>query len=92
MVEVAIMTIYEALTVLLIVVLAAATTAAIFVGMANWIGACYVVRCSECHHLTFASANRPQPSCLHCRHPLLLHPVHAVRHPTVHVVGDRLRY
>lgn len=67
------MTVYEALTVALIMVLAAGTTVAIYVGMANWIGACYMVRCSECHHLTFASANQPQASCAHCRHPMLLH-------------------
>lgn len=88
------MTVYEALTVALIMVLAAGATLAIYVGMANWIGACYVVRCSECHHLTFASANQPQASCPHCRHPMLLHPLYAAQHPehAVHVVGDRLHY
>ncbi len=65
---------------------------AIYVGMANWIGACYMVRCSECHHLTFASANQPQASCAHCRHPMLLHPLYATQHPghAVRVVEDRL--
>ncbi|MCV7066930.1 hypothetical protein [Mycolicibacterium houstonense] len=88
------MTVYEALTVALIMVLAAGTTVAIYVGMANWIGACYMVRCSECHHLTFASANQPQASCAHCRHPMLLHPLYATQHPghTVRVLNDRLRY
>lgn len=88
------MTVYEILTVGLIIVLAAATTVAIYVGMANWIGACYLVRCSECHHLTFASVNSPQTSCAHCEHPTLMHPLYAVNHPGggVRVVGDRLRY
>lgn len=88
------MTVYEVLTVALIMVLATATTVAIYVGMANWIGACYMVRCSECHHLTFASVNSPQESCAHCDHPMLMHPLYASRHPgnAVRVVGDRLRY
>lgn len=88
------MAVYEALTVALIVVLAAATTVAIYVGLMNWIGACYVVRCSECHHLTFASVNRPQESCAHCRHPMLMHPLYAANHPdnAVRVVNDRLHY
>jgi hypothetical protein len=94
--EGSIMTVYEGLTIALILVLALATTAAIYLGLANWIGALFVVRCAACHHLTFASANQPQPSCLHCRHPVLTHPVYAARHPRVEagvrVVGDRLRY
>jgi hypothetical protein len=90
------MTVYEGLTVALIVVLALATTAAIYLGLLNWIGALFVVRCAACHHLTFASANQPQPSCLHCRHPVLTHPVYSARHPAavseVRVVGDGLRF
>jgi hypothetical protein len=90
------MTVYEALTIALVVVLALATTAAIYLGLLNWIGALFVVRCAACHHLTFASANQPQPSCPHCRHPVLTHPVYAARHPgtvsEVRVVGDRLRF
>lgn len=90
------MTIYEGLTIALIVVLALATTAAIFVGLLNWMGAFYVVRCATCHHLTFASANRSQESCPHCRHPILMHPIYTANHldqrAEVRVVGDRLRY
>lgn len=87
------MSVYEALTLALIMVLATATTVAIYVGLANWIGACYMVRCSECHHLTFASKNAPQSSCAHCRHPMLLHPMYAMQHSgSVRVVDDRLRY
>lgn len=88
------MTVYEVLTIALIVLIATATTVAIYVGLANWVGTCYMVRCSECHHLTFASVNRPQESCAHCRHPMLMHPIYAVQHPgnAVHVVGDRLHY
>jgi DNA-directed RNA polymerase subunit RPC12/RpoP len=90
------MSVYEVLTVTLIVVLASATVIALYLGMMNWFRAAYVVRCATCHHLTVSSANEPQESCPHCRHPVLLHPVYAVHHPrSVHqlrVVGDRLRY
>ncbi len=90
------MTVYEALTVALIGALAVAATAAIYLGLLNWAGALFVVRCAACHHLTFASANHPQPSCLHCRHPVLTHPLYVARHPgavsAVRVVGDHLRY
>jgi hypothetical protein len=90
------MTVYEVGTMVLVLVLAAAATAAIYLGLLNWMGAFYVVRCAACHHLTFSTANEAQGSCAHCRHPVLLHPVYAARHPNsvteVRVVGDRLRY
>ena len=90
------MALYEALTVTLIVVLALAATVAIYLGMMNWIGTAFVVRCAACHHLTVASANRTQESCPHCRHPVLMHPLYAAHHPELRaeprVVGDRLHY
>jgi len=90
------MTVYEILTIALIVLIATLTTAAIYLGLMNWIGALYVVRCEACHHLTFSSARQPQHSCPHCRHPVLTHLLYAIRHPRelnqVRVVGDRLRY
>ncbi|WNG86286.1 hypothetical protein C6A87_020820 [Mycobacterium sp. ITM-2016-00317] len=90
------MTVYSVLTIVLITVLATLTTLAIFLGLANWIGAFYIVRCSECRHLTFSSANRSQASCPHCRHPVLTHPIHAMHHrgarSDVRVARDRLRY
>ncbi|WP_422745498.1 hypothetical protein ACN27E_24580 [Mycobacterium sp. WMMD1722] len=90
------MTVYQALTIALIIVLASAATAAIYLGLMNWIGAAYVVRCSTCHHLTVASSNQAQPSCPHCRHPALMHPLYSAHHPRgaggVRVVGDRLKY
>ena len=90
------MTVYEVLTVALITALAAATIVAIYWGLANWVGTFYVVRCTECRHLTFNSADQPQASCPHCRHPVLTHPIHALVHPAnrtdVRVVGDRLRF
>lgn len=90
------MTVYTVLTIVLITVLATLTTLAIFLGLANWIGAFYVVRCSECRHLTFSSANKSQASCPQCRHPVLTHPIHALAHrdrrDDVRVAGDRLRY
>lgn len=90
------MPIYEALTVSLIVVLAIATVVAIYLGLMNWLHSAYVVRCAACHHLTVSAANQPRESCPHCRHPVLMHPMHAALHPRtarqVRVVGDRLRY
>lgn len=90
------MTVFEGLTIALIVVLASATTVAIYLGLLNWMGAMYVVRCAACHHLTLASANHAAQSCPHCRHPALMHPLYAAHHrrsrSEVRVVGDRLRY
>lgn len=94
--EVPVMTVYQVLTVALIVALASLATMAIYLGLMNWMGALYVVRCEACHHLTFSSTKQPQHSCPHCRHPVLTHPLYAARHPhdlrAVRVVGDRLRY
>ncbi|MCB0942501.1 MAG: hypothetical protein KDB72_19935 [Mycobacterium sp.] len=90
------MTVYEVLTVVVIVILGTAATAAIYFGLLNWIGGAYVVRCARCHHLTVSSVRRQPRTCTHCRHPVLMHPVHAVRHPRqftdVRVTNDRLRY
>jgi DNA-directed RNA polymerase subunit RPC12/RpoP len=90
------MTFYEVLTIALIAVLASAATVAIYLGLLNWMGAMFVVRCAACHHLTLASANHAAQSCPHCRHPVLMHPLYAAIHrgsrPEVRVVGDRLRY
>ncbi|WP_029114154.1 hypothetical protein [Mycobacterium sp. URHB0044] len=87
------MTVYEVGTIALVVLIGTAATAAIYLGLLNWIGAFYVVRCAACHHLTFSSANESQASCAHCRHPVLLHPMYTARHPhSVRVIEDRLRY
>jgi DNA-directed RNA polymerase subunit RPC12/RpoP len=89
------MTVFEGLTVALIIVLATATTAAIYLGLMNWIGAAHVVRCTTCHHLTVAAAKDVTQSCPHCRHPVLMHPVYSAHHlrsRDVRVVGDRLHY
>ena len=86
------MTVEEVFTIGVIAVLAAAATAAIYVGLLNWMGAFYVVRCATCHHLTFSSVNRSQESCAHCRHPVLMHPIYALQHSGVPVVDDHMRY
>jgi hypothetical protein len=90
------MSVYEVLTIILIAVVGTATTAAIYLGLLNWVGAFFVVRCAACHHLTFASSNVAQKSCPHCRHPVLTHPLYSARHTgslsEVRVVGDGLRY
>ena len=82
----------EIFTIGVIAVLATAATAAIYLGLLNWIGAFYVVRCAACHHLTFSSSNRSQESCAHCRHPVLMHPIRSLHHSGVPVVNDRLHY
>lgn len=76
------MTVYEGLTFAVIVVLGAATTVAIYVGLLGMLGQFYVVRCAVCNHVTFSSVDRPQQSCPYCRHPVLLHPFHAFHHPS----------
>ncbi|EHB49965.1 hypothetical protein MycrhDRAFT_5352 [Mycolicibacterium rhodesiae JS60] len=90
------MTVYEVLTIAVIVVVGTAATAAIYLGLLNWIGGAYIVRCATCRHLTVSSDRRQPQSCAHCRHPVLMHPVHAVHHPReaadVRVTGDRLKY
>jgi DNA-directed RNA polymerase subunit RPC12/RpoP len=90
------MTVYEVLTVALIVVLGMAATAAIYLGLLNWVGGVFVVRCAACHHLTVSSAHQPAHSCPHCRHPVLLHPLYSAHHSGqpahVRVVGDRLKF
>jgi len=86
------MTVEEVFTIGLIAILATAAIAAICLGLLNWMGAFYVVRCAACHHLTFSSANRSQESCAHCRHPVLMHPIYSMRHSGVPVKNDGLRY
>jgi hypothetical protein len=87
------MMVYEFLTLVVVVVLGAAATVAVFLGLLNWMGGYYVVRCDACHHLTSSSANHGQPSCAHCRHPVLMHPVHSALHGgQVRVRADPLRY
>jgi DNA-directed RNA polymerase subunit RPC12/RpoP len=86
------MTVEEVFTIGVIAVLATAATAAIYLGLLNWVGAFYIVRCAKCHHLTFSSSNRLQDSCPHCRHPALMHPIHSLRHSGVRVVNDQLHY
>jgi hypothetical protein len=86
------MPVEEVFTIGLIAVLATGATAAIYLGLLNWIGAFYIVRCATCRHLTFSSINQSQESCAHCRHPALMHPIHSLHHSGVPVVNDRLHY
>jgi ribosomal protein S27E len=86
------MTLEEVFTIAVIAVLGTAATAAIYLGLLNWIGAFYVVRCAACRHLTFSSSNQARESCAHCRHPMLMHPIYALHHSGARVVNDRLHY
>lgn len=86
------MTVYEVLTLALIAVLALAASTAIYAGVIGLLGGFYFVRCAQCGHLGFSAARRPRSSCVHCRHPVLMHPLHAVHHPrNVHDVRVRYR-
>ncbi|HUO37672.1 MAG TPA: hypothetical protein VMU34_07480 [Mycobacterium sp.] len=75
------MDVYEVLTVIITALLALAATAAIYIGVMGLLGGFYFARCAACGHLVFSSTKRPHPSCVHCRHPVLLHPLHAALHP-----------
>ncbi|HEY5841369.1 MAG TPA: hypothetical protein VIU87_07855 [Mycobacterium sp.] len=88
------MTVYEILTVMVAIGVGTVATVAIYLGLLNWIGVFHIVRCSTCHHLTASSVNRPQPSCPHCRHPALTHPLYAAHHrgAPVRVRVDPLKY
>lgn len=90
------MSVYEVLTIVLIALIGTAATAAIYLGLLNWAGAFFVVRCASCHHLAFSTANATQRSCPHCRHPVLTHPLYSLHHrdghSRIHMVGDGLRY
>ena len=85
------MSVYEVLTIVLIAVVGTAATAAIYLGLLNWAGAFFVVRCAACHHLAFSTAKDPRQSCPHCRHPVLTHPLYSLHHPRSlsERVGDR---
>jgi hypothetical protein len=88
------MTVYTVIALAVIAFVGFAATLAIYLGLINWMGGFYVVHCTNCHHLTGSSRNAPPQSCVHCRHPMLLHPVYATRHRgrPVRVLADSLRY
>ncbi|EHI11796.1 hypothetical protein [Mycolicibacterium thermoresistibile] len=87
------MTVFEWFTAALAAALVLATFLGFFIGLLGWLGGVYIVRCSGCHHLTLSSERDPRPSCVHCRHPMLTHPLYSVRHPHQKpIVDDPLRY
>lgn len=55
------------------------TTAMLYLGLTGLLGGLYIVRCRGCDHWTFSLSDAPSPSCAHCRHPTLLHPLRAMR-------------
>ncbi len=88
------MTVFEVLAVVAIVMVGSAATLALYLGLLNWVGGFHVVHCQACHHLTGSATNAPQASCLHCRHPALMHPLYAAHHrgAPVRVLSDSLRF
>ena len=85
---------FQVLSVAAIALIGVIATVALALGLLNWFGGFYVVHCSRCHHLTGSSSKDPQESCVHCRHPALLHPIYAALHRAapVRVLPDPLRY
>lgn len=75
------MTVYEDLTIAVVVVLAAFTTGAIYVGLLGLLGGYCIVRCPSCQHWTLTVTDRPRGACPRCRHPVLMHPLRAMHHP-----------
>lgn len=88
------MAIYVILSIATIAVVGTAATIAIYLGLLNWFGEFHMVHCKRCHHLTGSLRNEPKESCLHCRHPMLMHPLYAMQHRAapVRVRPDPLRY
>ena len=76
-----ILSVDELVTVVLIVVVGAVTTAALYLGLLGLLGAVHIVRCASCNHWTFSSADGRPCSCPRCRHLALPHPLHAAGHP-----------
>jgi hypothetical protein len=75
------MTVYEDLTIAVIVVVAAVTIGAIYVGVLGLLGGYYIVRCPSCQHWTLTVTDRPRGSCTRCRHPVLMHQLRVIHHP-----------
>ncbi len=69
----------EVLTGVLVIILAVATTAMLALGVAGAAGVVHYLRCEQCHRLSMVSGDSPTPTCVHCQHERLLHPM-AVRH------------
>ena len=76
-----ILSVDELFTVVLIVVVGAVTTAALYLGLLGLLGAVHIVRCASCNHWTFSSADGRPCSCPRCRHLALSHPLHAAGRP-----------
>jgi ribosomal protein L37E len=64
----------------LVLILGVASTIAAYTGLLGAIGAGSFARCQRCGHLGFTTPNEPVRSCPSCRHGVLMHPLHAVRH------------
>lgn len=88
------MTVLEMFNFVLIVAVGLIAIGGIYLGLANWFGGFHMVHCRRCHHLTGSRRNEPASSCLHCRHPMVLHPFYALAHrgSPVRVRPDPLHY
>jgi hypothetical protein len=56
------------------------TTVTLYFGLTGLLGGSYFVRCRACDHWTFSFSDTPSPSCSHCRHSALMHPLRAMHY------------
>lgn len=82
------MLVIEIFTVLLVLVLAVAMAAAMYIGLGGILGVTRVVRCDRCGHMGLTSASKPLQSCLRCRHGSI-HPFYALHR--VHTAHEHAR-
>lgn len=76
----------EVLTGVLVLIVAMTTTAMLALGVAGLLGVVRFTRCEQCRRLGVVLAAQEGSTCMHCRHPLLLHPGATWRrsHPVHH--------
>ena len=60
---------------LLVLVLGAVTTVALYLGLLGTLGAVRLVRCATCGHWGWTSTTKPLRTCSLCRHDHLFHPI-----------------
>ncbi|BBZ00374.1 hypothetical protein [Mycolicibacterium fallax] len=88
------MTVYEMFNIAVMVVVGLVAVAGIYLGLLNWFGGFHMVHCTRCHHLTGSTHEEPPAECVHCRHPMALHPFYAMAHRAapIRVRPDPLHY
>lgn len=65
----------EIITGVLVAALGVFTIFAAYIGVAGMFGHVYFSSCRHCGRRSMSLSAEPHPSCVNCRHELLLHPV-----------------